>query len=327
MDRRTALGAMTASLAPLAWGVPGTSYAQIDYPARPIQIVTSFPVGMATDIVARIVGEKLGQKLGQNVVVVNKPGGGGVIATDFVAKAPPDGYTLLMGNATLAVTPFLYKKLPYDQARDFAAVALVAESPYIIVVNSELGVTNVADFIALAKRKPKTINYVSAGFGSSTHLAGALFAARAGIELVHVPYTSMSNITPDLLSNRAQVAFFPMASSLPLVRSGKMVALGASSPSPLGDPMNVPSVKAATGLDYIASSWNGLFAPARTPSGVLDKLASTLREILEEPEVKERLRTMGFLPNQLFLTDFDAYVRNDMKRWEPIVKATGQTLD
>jgi tripartite-type tricarboxylate transporter receptor subunit TctC len=310
-----------------ALGFGRTALAQADYPSKPIQIVTSFPAGMATDIVARVIADKLSQRLGQPVVVVNKPGGGGIIATDSVAKAAPDGYTLLVANPALATNAFLYKKLPYNTARDLSGVALIGESPYIIVVNPELGAKTTQEFIALAKKSPKTINYVSGGIGGATHLACALFAAKAGIEMTHVPYVSMANLTPDLWSNRVQVACFPTPSAVPLTKDGKMIAIGASSPTDVTDPISVPSVKAATGLDYIASNWNGMFAPSKTPKPIMQKLSAAMDQVLADDEVKAKLKTLGMTPRPLFLDDFDKYFQADMQRWEPVIKATGATLD
>jgi tripartite-type tricarboxylate transporter receptor subunit TctC len=310
-----------------ALGFGRTALAQADYPSKPIQIVTSFPAGMATDIVARVIADKLSQRLGQPVVVVNKPGGGGIIATDSVAKAAPDGYTLLVANPALATNAFLYKKLPYNTARDLSGVALIGESPYIIVVNPELGAKTTQEFIALAKKSPKTINYVSGGIGGATHLACALFAAKAGIEMTHVPYVSMANLTPDLWSNRVQVACFPTPSAVPLTKDGKMIAIGASSPTDVTDPISVPSVKAATGLDYIASNWNGMFAPSKTPKLIMQKLSAAMDQVLADDEVKAKLKTLGMTPRPLFLDDFDKYFQADMQRWEPVIKATGATLD
>jgi tripartite-type tricarboxylate transporter receptor subunit TctC len=318
----------TAAVAMLSvLGSHQAARAQADYPSKPIQIVTSFPAGMATDIVARVIADKLSQRLGQPVVVVNKPGGAGIIATDSVAKAAPDGYTLLVANPALATNAFLFKKLPYNTVRDLSGVALIGESPYIIVVNPELGAKTAQEFIALAKKRPKTINYVSGGIGGATHLACALFAAQAGIEMTHVPYVNMSNLTPDLWSNRVQVACFPTPSAVPLTKDGKMIAIGASSPADVNDPIFVPSIKMATGLDYIASNWNGLFAPAKTPKPIMQKLSAAMEQVLADDEVKAKLKSLGMTPRPLLLDDFDNYFQADMKRWEPIIKATGATLD
>jgi len=307
--------------------LPSVSHAQADYPNRPIQIVTSFPAGMATDLVARVIADKLGQKLNQSVAVINKPGGGGVIATDSVAKAAPDGYTLLVANPAMAVNPFLYKKLPYNTSTDFAGIALLGESPYIIVISAQLGAKSVKEFVEIAKQSPKKINYASGGVGGATHLACALFAAKAGIELTHVPYTNMSNLTPDLWANRTQMACFPPASAVPLTQDGKMIAIGTSAPSALTEPINVPSIKESTGIDYIASNWNAIFAPGKTPKPILQKLAKAMEEVLADEDVKQRFKGLGLKPNPKFLGEMDAYFAADMQRWGPVVKASGASLD
>jgi tripartite-type tricarboxylate transporter receptor subunit TctC len=307
--------------------VTGSVHAQTDYPTKPIQIVTSFPAGMATDIVARVIADKLSQRIGQQVYVTNKPGGGGIIATESVAKAAPDGYTLLVANPALATNAFLYKKLPYNTTRDFVGVALLGESPYLIVVNPELGARTIQEFIAIAKKNPRAINYVSGGMGGATHLACELFATKAGIEMTHVPYINMSNLTPDLWANRVQVACFPTPSAVPLTKDGKMLALGASTATAVKEPIAVPSVKEATGIDYIASNWNGLFAPSRTPRPILEKLAKAMEQVLADPEVKTKLASLGMTPNPIFLGDFDKYFQAELQRWEPVIKLTGVSLD
>ena len=327
MKRRNLLAAGSAIAAATLFIGTGAARAQGDYPSKPVQIITSFPAGMATDIVARVIADKLGQRLGQTVYVTNKPGGGGVVATDAVAKAAPDGYTLLVANPALATNAFLYKKLPYDTKRDFAGVALLGESPYIIVVNPAVGAKTIREFVDIAKKNPKAINYVSGGMGGATHLACALFAHKAGIEMTHVPYTSMTNVTPDLWENRAQVACFPTPSAVPLTKDGKMLALGTSGAKAMTEPIAVPSVRESSGIDYIASNWNGLFAPARTPRPVMQKLAKAMEQVIADADVRARLAQIGLAPNPLFLEDFDRYFDAELQRWEPVIRMTGVTLD
>jgi tripartite-type tricarboxylate transporter receptor subunit TctC len=311
----------------LGVAIASGAQSQTDYPTKPIQIITAFPAGMATDIVARVIADKLSRQIGQSVFVVNKPGGGGIIATDTVAKAAPDGYTLLVANPALATNVFLYKTLPYNTTRDLSGVALIGESPYIIVVNAEVGAKTIKEFVDIAKKNPKAINYASGGIGGATHLACALFAAQAGIEMTHVPYVSMANLTPDLWSNRVQVACFPTPSAVPLTKDGKALALGVSAPTALTEPIAVPSVKESLGIDYIASNWNGLFAPSKTPKPVMQKLAKAMEQVLADPEVKEKLKGLGMTTKPSYLDDFDKYFQSEMKRWEPVIKMTGATLD
>jgi tripartite-type tricarboxylate transporter receptor subunit TctC len=297
--------------------------AQDSYPSRTVTLVTSVSAGMTSDIIARIFADKLTRRMGQPVIVQNMPGGGGTVASRFVAAAPADGYTLLTVNVGHSVNPFLYKNLPYDTLRDFAGVALIAESPIVVLVPASLGVRTLKDFIALAKQKPGTINYPSAGIGTVTHLAGALFASLAGIDLVHVPYKTMSTITADLLGGRVQAAFFPPGAVLAQIQEGKLLTLGVSTPEPMREPFVVPSVRQEVNIDYIISNWNGIVAPAKTPPAVLERLAGHIQQVAQDEEVKEKYKSFGLVSRTVLLRDFDAYLKEDMERLGPVVKASG----
>lgn len=307
--------------------VPWQASAQGGFPSRPIQMITIQPPGTTTDLVARVVADKLGQRLGTPIIIVNKPGSGGTIATDFVAKSVPDGHTLLVTNLAMAANPFLFKSLPYDTQRDFVGVGLLGESPYLVIVNNELGARTINDFIAYAKKHPRAINYASGGVGSGTHLTCALLAAKAGVELTHVPYTQSAAIGPDLLSNRVQIMCPPPPSAGQLVREGKTSVLGSSGPSDMTEPFIAPSIAKAAGIDFESTNWNGLFAPAKTPKPVLDKLQSALSQVLADPEVQQRFKSMGMTPKPLVGESFNAFVRAEVAKWGPIVKATGAKLD
>lgn len=296
--------------------------AQEDYPARPVQIVAP-AAGVSTDVLARIFADKFQRRMGQPMVVVNRPGAAGTIAAQAVATAAPDGYTLLMVNAAHVINTFLYPKLPFDNLRDFVGVALIAEAPFVIVVGAQLGVRTLKEFITLAKQKPGTMNYASAGFGSTTHLAGSLFATRAGIDMVHVPYQSMPGITTDFLGGRIQVGIYPPGFMLAQVRDKKLVALAVTANEPMQEPMELPTVREAAGVDYEFTSWNGVLAPAKTPPVVLEKLARAMQQIAGEEDVKEKLKAMGQNSRSILLRDFDAYMRADVDRFGPIVKASG----
>jgi len=298
-----------------------------DYPTKAIQIVSAVPIGSATDILARQVGEKLGRAIGGTVIVVNKPGASGTIAADFVAKSPADGYNLLFGNSALALYPFLYKKLSFDVQADFAGVGLVADSPYVVVVNNDLGVKNMQELIALAKAKPKTINFASAGVGTGTHMACELLANRAGIQLTHVPYSNTMLIAPDVQSNTVQMMCSPLASWLSLLNRGRISIIGVSAATPITDPIQVPSVKETTGVDFIANQWFGLLAPKRTPAPVMQQLAKALQAVVEEPDFRKKLKDQALESHPLYLGGFDDFIANEQNLWGPIVKGAGVTLD
>ncbi|MSQ70475.1 MAG: hypothetical protein EXR27_04165 [Betaproteobacteria bacterium] len=305
----------------------GTSHAQDTYPSRPIQLVTSNSAGMVTDIIARVLADKLTQHLGQSVVVQNKPGGGGTLASQLVASSAPDGYNLLIVNASHSVNPFLFQKLPYDTLRDFAGVALVADSPFVVMVTPQLGVRTLKEFIALAKQKPGSINYASAGVGSIAHLGGALFASVAGIEMVHVPYAQMSNLTSDFVGGRVQAGFFAPGALLPQIHEGKILALGVASAGPMREPLALPSVREATNLDYLIGIWYGIMAPGKTPVAILERLSRGFQQMSQDEAVKERFKTLGVTPRNVLLRDFDAYIKTEMDRLGPIVKASGATAN
>jgi tripartite-type tricarboxylate transporter receptor subunit TctC len=316
-----------AALCAVAIVARSPANAQGDFPSRPIQLVTVQSAGTTTDLVARSIADKLGQRLGTAVLVVNKPGSGGNIATDYVAKAPPDGYTLLVTNLAMAANPFLYRSLPYDPSRDFTGVGLLGESPYLVIVNNELGARTIGEFIAYAKQHPRKVNYASGGIGSGTHLTCALFAARAGIEMTHVPYAQSAAIGPDLLSNRVQVMCPPPPSAPQIVREGKTTVIGSTGLTDMTEPYAAPSIAKAAHIDFESTNWNGLFAPAKTPKRVLEKLQGALAQTLADPEVQQRFKTMGMTPNPLIGEKFNAFFRGEVAKWGPIVKATGAKLD
>jgi len=319
MKARSVLLALFAVLA----GGAANAQAQDKYPARPVQIVVALAAATTADILTRMFAEKLGERLGQPFVVQNRPGAGGTIAAQSVATAAPDGYTILMINSAHSINPALYSNLPYDTLRDFAGIALVAESPALVVVNPALGAHSLKEFIALARQKPGTINYGSAGVGTATHLAGAYFATRAGIEIVHVPYKTSPDLIADLISNRIQATFVPPAFLLSQIRDGKLLALGVSTPEAMRAPLQVPSVREAAGVDYEYATWYGFLAPAKTPPAVLELLSRAMLRVTEDKDVREKYLSQGVVPRNVALRDFDAYIKADMEKLGPLVKASG----
>lgn len=296
--------------------------AQEKYPVKPINFSVPLPPGATVDIIARLYGDKLSQRVGQPVTVSNRTGAGGVIASDFVVKASPDGYALLFGNSQHSINAALLPKMPYDPMRDFVGVAMVAEAPSLVVVNPDLGVRTLRDFIALAKKQPGSINYGAGAAGTSTHLAGADFAHFAGIQLTHVPYGG-GNIIPDLLSNRIQAMFVPVAFLLSQVKEGKLIALAISSPEPLRNPIGVPSAHEAGLPGYAYSAWYGMLASAKTPPPVLARLGSEMQQISDDAEVREKLQIQGIIPRKMALQEFDAFIRADVARISALIKASG----
>ena len=296
--------------------------AQEKYPVKPINFSVPLPPGATVDIIARLYGDKLSQRVGQPVTVSNRTGAGGVIASDFVVKASPDGYALLFGNSQHSINAALLPKMPYDPMRDFVGVAMVAEAPSLVVVNPDLGVRTLRDFIALAKKQPGSINYGAGAAGTSTHLAGADFANFAGIQLTHVPYGG-GNIIPDLLSNRIQAMFVPVAFLLSQVKEGKLIALAISSPEPLRNPIGVPSAHEAGLPGYAYSAWYGMLASAKTPPPVLARLGSEMQQISDDAEVREKLQAQGIIPRKMALQEFDAFIRADVARISALIKASG----
>ncbi|MFN0303726.1 MAG: tripartite tricarboxylate transporter substrate binding protein [Burkholderiales bacterium] len=301
----------------------GFASAQEKYPAKPIQMITPQSPGTATDIVARMFADKMAARLGQSVVVQNRPGAGATIGTGLVAKAAPDGYTILMTNSAHTINPSLYNNLPFDTLKDFAGLALVTEAPAIVVVNPQVGVRTLKELVALAKQKPGAINYGSAGVGTATHLAGAYFASKAGIEMVHVPYKVSADITADLLTNRIQVNFVPAAFQLAHIREGKLIAIGASTPTRMQAPFEAPSISEEIIPGYAYATWYGLLAPGKTPPPILKQLAAALWAAGEHAEIKEKLVSQGMIGRTLLLREFDAYLKADLENLAPIVKASG----
>ena len=324
MNRRFLLGLLAAT--PFAAARP--SSAQGTYPNKPIHIVVSVSAGGSIDTIARAYGEALQQKLGQPVVVENKPGANGNIAAAAVAHAAPDGYTLLAtGGSTLNLNPFLYKSLPFDPVKSFAPVALTARTNFILVVHPKLGVDTVQAFIALAKAKPKTLNYGSAGSGSLIQIASELFNTTVGIETNHVPYKGLAPAVNDLLAGQIDY-MFDSATTMSHIQAGRLKALAVIGPNRLPA---LPDVKTLAELGIVgvdaASGWHGLFAPAGTPAEIVDKLGAALKDILAEPAMRERVIALGAEPAFSTPDELAKKLADDLARLGPIVKATGATLD
>ena len=294
-----------------------------DYPSRPVRLVVPFAAGGPNDIIARLVGGRLSEALGQPIVVENRPGAGGNIGTDFVAKAPSDGYTLLSaGPGSLIINPLL-GSVPYDTARDFAPVSLMASAPNVLVVHPSVPAKSVKELIELARARPRQLNYASGGPGSTPHLSGALFAVMAGIDVVHVPYKGTGPASADLLGGQVQMAFFGIPPLLPHIKSGKLRALAVTGMRRSPELPEVPTVHEAALPGYEVSPWYGLLAPAGTSRAIITRLNAEVARIVRSPEMMEKLASQGAEPGGGAPEDYAAAIRADTATWARVIKEAG----
>jgi len=293
------------------------------YPNKPVHVIVSFTAGSATDILARTYGQKLSEMWSQPVLVENRPGAGGTIGAGVVAKSPTDGYTLLVNSAAQAYNPSIYSNLPFDTVKDFVDIAALGGQPNVLVVAPSSGVKTVAELIALAKQKPGLLNFGSAGTGSGTHINGEKFKLAAGIDVVHIPYKGTPEALTDTIAGRVTYFFSPISAALPFVRDGKLVALAVSTAKRSSVLPNVPTVAESglPGFDY--SLWVGLFAPAGTPPGVIDKIARDVSTVAQSPDVKERFATLGAEPMPMTPQEFTRFVQTEIDESAKVIKAAG----
>ncbi len=298
-----------------------------DFPDKPIRLVVpSAPAGSA-DFFSRLIMVPLGQGLGQTVVVENKAGASGTIGADIVAKSAPDGYTLLMAQSTsVAIAPHLYKKVGYDTLKDFIPVTLVARVPNILVVHPSVPVNTVAELIAYAKSKPGTLNFGSSGSGAPSHLAGEMFKGAAGVDMVHVAYKGAGPAVNALAANQVQVMFAPIVAVLPQVKAGRMKAIALTSADASPATPGLPTI-GQTLPGYEISSWFGIFAPAKTPPAVIDRLYQETAKVLKMADIRERFAREGAEPVGNTPVEFAAFVRSEFMRFEKVVKDSGATID
>src|SRR5690242_6240739 len=309
--------------------VAGTApVAAADYPTKPIRLVVPFPPGGTTDILARAVAQKLSETWNQQVIVDNRPGAGGNIGADLVAKAPPDGYTLVMGTVgTHAINPNLYSKMPYDHVKDFSPVILVAGVPNVLVVNPSLPVHSVKELIDYAKANPGKLNFASSGNGTSIHLSGELFKTMAGVQMTHVPYKGSAPALADLMGGQVQLMFDNLPSSLGLIKGGKLRAIAVTSTTRAAALPDVPTI-AESGLPgFEASSWFGVLAPAGTPDDIVAKLNGTIAAWLATPDAKEKLLAQGTIAAGGSPEDFAQHIDRETAKWAKVVKASGAHID
>jgi tripartite-type tricarboxylate transporter receptor subunit TctC len=299
------------------------------YPTRPVKMVVGFPPGGGTDVVARIIAPGLGEHLGQPVVIENRPGATGTVAAAMVAKSPPDGYTIMMGHVSVnAIAPSLFPNLQYDVIKDFAPVTLAASVPHFVVVHPSLPVHSIRELIAYAKERPGKLSFPSAGNGSTPHLAGEIFKAMAGVDLVHVPYKGTGQSVADLLAGQHQVGFDTAPASAGYVRSGKMRVLGVSSAKRIPEYPDVPTVAEAGVPGYEVITWYGVFAPGGTPPAIVGRLHADIAQAMEAPTARTRLAEAG-ADGSVTRTpgEFAALVRADTARYAKIIKEAGLKID
>lgn len=298
------------------------------YPIRPPRLVVPFPPGGATDTLARLVGEELGKRLGQPVVIENRPGAGGNLAAQFVARAAPDGYTLLMAPTSIyAIAMTLYKDPGFDVARDFTPVSTLANVPHVLVVHPSLAANNLKELVALAKAKPGELTVASQGTGTVSHLEAEMLQQMAGIQLTHVPYKGSAPALLDLLGGRTQIMFDSIASAMPQVRAGKLKAMAVAAEKRASVLPDVPTVAEAALPGYRAESWLGILVPAHTPRAVIERLNRELNASLADPRVHQTLVERGFEPQASTPEQFVERIRGDLLAWARVVKASGARVE
>jgi tripartite-type tricarboxylate transporter receptor subunit TctC len=294
-----------------------------DYPSRPVRIMVGFAPGSAADITARVLGQRLGQILGQQVVVEIKPGAASSLAADFSARAPKDGYTLFLASSANITNQAINPHLSFDMVKDFAPIARVTTVPVILVVPPSTGASSVKDLIALAKAKPGELHYASTGVGTAPHLSGELFAIRAGIKIVHVPYQGSPQAVTDLLAGRVEMMFSPASTVVGQIEAGKLKALASAADKRPAIAPNIPTMAEAGLPDFDTSIWFGLTAPAGTPREIIDKLARATQEALKASEVTAALHKQGFDTLDGGPDEFAKIIQSEIKRWGEVAQAAG----
>ncbi len=330
-NRRQALGAAAATVAALA--LAGPAHAQGAWPTKPVRIVVPFAPGGTTDLLARAVATELSRAFGQQFVVDNRAGAGGNIGADIVAKSAPDGYTLLMGTVgTQSINKWLYTRMPFDPQKDFTPITLVAGVPNVMVVNAEkakaAGINSVADFIRVAKANPGKLNMASSGNGTSIHLAGELFKSMTGTYMTHFPFSGSGPALLSLVGGDMDVMFDNLPSSMQLIKSGKLKALAVTSAQPSAALPDVPTVEEAGKLKgFDATSWFGLLGPAGLSPEIASRIQQEVAKSLATPVMKEKLLAQGAIPSGNTPAQFAQLIDAELKKWQPVVKASGAKVD
>ena len=332
--RQLLAGGLTlAAAAALTLLTPQASHAQDAWPSKPVRIVVPFAPGGTTDLLARAMAPELGKAFGQSFIVENKPGAGGNVGAELVAKSAPDGYTLLMGTVgTHGINKALYGKLPFDPQKDFAPVTLVAGVPNVMVMNTDrakaLNIQSVADFVAYAKANPGKLNMASSGNGTSIHLAGELFKSRTGVFMAHIPYRGSGPALMDLVGGNMDVMFDNLPSAMPHIKAGKLKAFAVTSAQRSSALPELPTIEEAGKLPgFEASSWFGLLAPAGTPATIVNRIQQETAKALATPAIKEKLQSQGAIPSGNTPQEFAKLIDAELAKWAAVVKASGAKVD
>jgi tripartite-type tricarboxylate transporter receptor subunit TctC len=321
--------ALSRTLAALALAAAAGLAAAQTWPTKPVRVIVPYPPGGTSDILARALGPGMQAALGQPWVVENKPGATGNVGADLVAKSPADGYTLLLADiGSLAISPSVFKDLPFDPVRDFAPVVMVAYSPHLLVVHPSVAAKDPKELVALARSKPDSLNFAVSGMGGANHLAGIDFAQRAGIKWTYIPYKGGSQALTDMVGGQAQVMFNGALATYPFVRDGKLKALAVSSAKRFPTMPDIPTVAEAAGMaGFETGSYQGIVAPANTPKEVVDRLHATITKVLATPEMKERLDKAGAEVRPQSSAEFGNFIRTEKDKWAKVVKESGAKFD
>ena len=297
------------------------------YPNKPVRLIVGAPPGGGNDIMARLIAQKLSEGLGQQVVVENRPGAGATIATDLVAKSAPDGYTLFMTPSAHALSPSIYRKLPFDPVKDFAAIGQMAAVPLVVIVNMSLPAASLRELIALARARPGSLNFGSGGSGAAQHLATEFLKSLAGIEMVHVPYKGSGQAIPDLIGGQIQLMIEPLPSALPHIRGGKVRALAVTTRQRSASLPDVPTAEEAGLSGFEVMAWYGLLAPAGTPAAVVSRLNAEMNKALAQPAMRDSLAAQGAIPVSGPPQQFMDLIVAEIAKWRPIIQKAGIRAD
>ncbi len=321
MVRAFTLGMCLVAAAPAAWSQAA------NYPNRPIKLVVPFGPGGFTDVVARVLGQKLGQAMNTSFVIENKPGAGSTIGTAEVAKAAPDGYTLVMISTTHTVSPWIYKSIPYDPLKGFTPVSKLVDSAYVLLAHPKVPANNVRELIALAKAQPDKLTYASSGNGSSQHLMGGMFESLAGVQMKHVPYRSSAGAANDLVAGIVDLSFAGVPNALAQVPSGRLKALAVTTPKRVPQLPDVPTLQEAGVTGYEGSVWLALLAPPNTPREIVTRLNTELAKVMAQPDTRKALNDAGVEPSLSTPEALQTYMTSELERWGKVVKAADIKAD